>query len=60
MIKPTIEILEEAKDGLSEVIDYVLSESGDTNISCWLREVEKKLTVVYSRLTNPVTQQEEK
>ena len=57
MIKPTAEILKEAMDGLSETIDYVLSESGDINISRWLMDVETKLAVVYGRLVNPVTQQ---
>lgn len=59
MIKPTTEILREAIGDLSDTIDYVVSESGDTNISRWLKEVEVKLAVVYRRLTNPITQQEE-
>lgn len=58
MIKPTTEILREAIGDLSDTIDYVVSESGDTNISQWLKEVEVKLAVVYRRLTNPITQQE--
>lgn len=57
MIKPTTEILKEAMDNLSETIDYVVSESGDTNISRWLIDVETKLAVVYGRLVNPVTLQ---
>lgn len=59
MIKPTTEILKEALDELTDTIDYVCSESGDTNISKWLQEVEGKLLIVYSRLNKPVTQQEE-
>jgi hypothetical protein len=58
MIKPTTEILREAIGDLSDTIDYVVSESGDTNISQWLKEVEVKLAIVYRRLTNPITQQE--
>lgn len=59
MIRPTTEILKEALDELTDTIDYVCSESGDTNISKWLQEVEGKLLIVYSRLNKPVTQQEE-
>lgn len=59
MIKPTTEILREAIGDLSDTIDYVVSESGDTNISQWLKEVEVKLAVVYRRLTDPVVQQKE-
>ena len=59
MIRPTAEILKEALDDLTDTIDYVLSESGDTNISKWLQEVEGKLLIVYNRLTKPVTQQED-
>lgn len=59
MIKPATEILKEVMDGLSETIDYVLSESGDINISRWLMDVETKLAVVYGRLANPVVQQKE-
>ena len=58
MIRPTTEILKEALDELTDTIDYVCSESGDTNISKWLQEVEGKLLIVYSRLNKPVTQQE--
>jgi hypothetical protein len=57
MIKPTTEILKEAIDGLNDTIDYVLSESGDINISRWLMDVETKLAVVYGRLVNTITQQ---
>lgn len=59
MIRPTTEILKEALDELTDTIDYVCSESGDTNISKWLQEVEGKLLIVYSRLNKPVTQQKE-
>lgn len=59
MIKPTTEILREAIGDLSDTIDYVVSESGDTNISQWLKEVEVKLAIVYRRLTDPVVQQKE-
>lgn len=61
MIRPTAEILKEALDELTDTIDYVCSESGDTNISKWLQEVEGKLVVVYNRLANAntVRQQED-
>lgn len=58
MIRPTTEILKEALDELTDTIDYVCSESGDTNISKWLQEVEGKLLIVYYRLNKPVTKQE--
>jgi hypothetical protein len=59
MIKPTEELLKEAIDDISEIIDYALSEQGDTNIGRWLLEANAKLAVVYGRLVMPVKQQED-
>lgn len=57
MIKPTTQILEEAKEDLQEIIDYVASETADVSLLLWLQELEFKLGTVYSRLSNPVKQQ---
>lgn len=57
MIKPTTQILEEAKEDLSEIIDYVASETADVSLLLWLQELELKLGTVYRRLSNPVQQQ---
>lgn len=60
MIKPTAQLLEEAKEDLQEIIDYVASESADVSLLLWLQELELKLGTIYRRLTNPIIQQEEK
>ena len=60
MIKPTTQILEEAKDDLSEIIDYVASESADVSLLLWLQDLELKLGTIYRRLSKPIIQQEEK
>lgn len=57
MIKPTTQILEEAKEDLQEIIDYVASETADVSLLLWLQELELKLGTVYRRLSNPVQQQ---
>lgn len=57
MIKPTTQILEEAKEDLSEIIDYVASETADVSLLLWLQDLELKLGTVYRRLSNPVKQQ---
>ncbi len=57
MIKPTVEILKEAIEDTDDLIEYVLSESGDPNLPMWLTELKTKLAVCYGRLSNPVTQQ---
>ena len=50
MIRPTVEILKEALDELTDTIDYVCSESGDTNISKWLHppSTASKITSIAS------------
>lgn len=58
MIKPTAQLLEEAKDDLSEIIEYVLSETADVSLLLWLQDLELKLVTIYRRLSNPITQQE--
>ena len=57
MIKRTVEILKEAIEDTDELIEYVLSESGDPNLPTWLTDLKTKLAVCYGRLSNPVTQQ---
>jgi hypothetical protein len=57
MIKPTAQLLEEAKDDLSEIIDYVASETADVSLLLWLQDLELKLSTIYRRLSNPITQQ---
>ena len=57
MIKPTAQLLEEAKEDLQEIIDYVASESADVSLLLWLQELELKFGTIYRRLYNPITQQ---
>jgi hypothetical protein len=59
MIKPTTQLLEEAKEDLSEIIDYVASETADVSLLLWLQDLELKFGIIYRRLSNPVVQQKE-
>lgn len=38
MIKPTVELLKEAIEDADELIEYVLSSSGDPNLPEWLED----------------------
>ena len=44
------EILEEALEDIDELIEYLLSESGDPNPPNWLQDLKVKIAVVYGRL----------
>ena len=57
IIKPTAQLLEEAKEGLSEIIEYVASETADVSLLLWLQDLELKFSTIYRRLSNPITQQ---
>ena len=57
MIKPTSQLLEEAKDDLAEIIEYVASETADVSLLLWLQELELKLNTIYRRVSSPVKQQ---
>ncbi len=57
MITPTTQLLEEAKDDLAEIIDYVAQETADVTLLLWLQELELKFGTIYRRLSNPITQQ---
>ena len=57
MIKPTTQLLEEAKEDLSEIIDYVAAETADVSLLLWLQDLELKFGTIYRRLSNPVVQQ---
>lgn len=57
MIKPTTQLLEEAKDDLAEIIDYVASESADSSLLLWLNNLELKLGKIQNRLANSTVQQ---
>ncbi len=57
MIKPTAQLLEEAKEDLSEIIEYVASETADVTLLLWLQDLELKFGTIYRRLSNPVVQQ---
>jgi hypothetical protein len=59
MITPTTELLKEAIEDTDELIEYVLSSSGDPNLPMWLEDLKKKIHTAYCRLTSPVTQQED-
>jgi hypothetical protein len=60
MITPTVELLKEAIEDADELIEYVLSSSGDPNLPKWLIELKGKLAIAYGRLSSPVVQQEPK
>ena len=60
MIKPTVELLKEAIEDTDELIEYVLSSSGDHNLPEWLTDLKKKIVTAYLRLSSPVVQQETK
>lgn len=57
MITPTTELLKEAIEDTDELIEYVLSSSGDPNLPEWLEDLKKKIHTAYCRLTSPVTPQ---
>lgn len=59
-IKPTTEILKEAIEDTDELIDYVLSSSGDPNLPEWLKDLKQKIHTVYCRLESPVELQTKK
>ena len=58
MITPTVEILKEVLEDTDELIEYVLSSSGDPNLPKWLTDIKTKVAVAYGRLSSPVEQQE--
>ena len=57
MIKPTTQMLKEAKEDLAEIIDYVAQETSDTTLLLWLQDLELKLGTIQRRLSSPVKQQ---
>lgn len=57
MTTPTTELLKEAIEDTDELIEYVLSSSGDLNISKWLIDLKAKIAIAYGRLSSPVKQQ---
>lgn len=59
MIKPTTQLLEEAKYNLQEIIDYVAQETDDTTLLLRLQDLELQFGTIYRRLSSPVVQQKE-
>lgn len=60
MIKPTIEILEEAREELCGILDHISCMFGlEDELYVDLEKVEAKLSIIYKRLTEPVVPQEE-
>ena len=57
MITPTTELLKEVIEDTDELIEYVLSSSGDPNLPKWLIDIKTKVAVAYGRLSSPVEQQ---
>ena len=57
MIKPTNQLLEEAKDDLAEIIEYVASETADISLLLQLQDLELKLNTIYRRVSSPLKQQ---
>ena len=60
MITPTKQLTAEALEELSEIIEYVASETADVSLLLWLQELELKLGIIHRRLSNMVVQQETK
>ena len=58
MITPTAQLLEEVKDDLAEIIEYVAAETADVSLLLWLQDLELKFGTIYRRLSQPVVQQE--
>ena len=60
MIKPTVELLEEAREELCGILDHIACMFGlEDELYVDLEKVEAKLSVIARRLTNPITPQEE-
>ena len=59
MITPTTELLKEVLEDTDELIEYVLSSSGDPNLPKWLTDIKTKVAIAYGRLSSPVKQQED-
>ena len=60
MIKSTVEILEKAREELCGILDQLACMFGlEDELYTDLLKVESKLTVIASRLSNPITQQGE-
>ena len=59
MITPTTELLKEAIEDTDELIEYVLSSSGDPNLPEWLKDLKRKIHTAYCRPSSPVKQQED-
>ena len=57
MITPTTQLLEEVKEDLAEIVDYVAQETADITLLLWLQEVELKVGTIYRRLAQPITLQ---
>ena len=57
MIKPTPELIAEARNDLEEIIEYVASDTADLSLLTWLKDLEAKLLIIDDRLKNPVKQQ---
>lgn len=59
MIKSTIELLKEVLEDTDDLIEYVISSSGDPNLPNWLLDLKTKIAKLYGRTVSPITQQEE-
>ena len=60
MITPTIKLLEEVKQELSELAEYHTNKAEeDMGFFLKLQEIEMKVDTIYKRLVNPITLQED-
>ena len=57
MIKPTTQLLEEVKEDLTEIVDYVAQETADVSLLLWLQDLELKFDTIYRRIHNQVVLQ---
>lgn len=51
MTREIKKLLDEAMEDLSDIIDYVHSESGDSSLQLWLTAVEAKFKNVRATIT---------
>lgn len=54
MIKSTTELFQEVLEDTDDLIEYVLSSSGDPNLSKWLLDLKIKIAKLYGRAVSPV------
>jgi hypothetical protein len=57
MIKSTTELFQEVLEDTHDLVEYVLSSSGDPNLPKWLLDLKTKIAKLYGRAVSPITPQ---